>query len=205
MQFNQNATVISADSKEVGHLVRVVIDPDTKELTHIVVRKGTFNVKDKVVPLNMVAAGVPDSIGLRLSAQQVDELSDYEETKYSGAGDGYAEPTMHGAAGYLETPNSPMSAAPATQEKIINIPPNTVALKEGSAVTTADGKHIGKLEQVLTGPESGQVTHVRVSRGVLHKESRLVEAEWIDRIEEKAVTLSVDAAAVDSLPNRDNN
>jgi len=205
MQFNQHATVISADSKEVGHLERVVIDPDTKELTHIVVRKGTFNHTDKVVPLNMVAAGVPDSIGLRLPAHQVDELSDYEETKYSGAGGSYTGPTMQGATGYMETPNSPMSAAPATKEKIINIPPNTVALKEGSPVTTADGKHVGNLEQVLTGPESGQVTHFRVSRGVLHKESRLVEAEWIDRIEEKAVTLSVDAAAVDSLPNRDDN
>jgi len=203
MQFNQNATVISADSKEVGHLERVVIDPGTKELTHIVVRKGTFNPKDKVVPLNMIAAGVPDSIGLRLLAQQVDELSDYEETKFSGAG-GYAGATMQGSNGYLETPNSPMSAAPTTQEKIINIPPNTVALKEGSPVTTADGKHVGNLEQVLTGPESGQVTHLRVTRGTLRKESRLVAAEWIDRIEEKAVTLSVDAAAVDQLPNRDN-
>lgn len=203
MQFNQNATVISSDSKEVGHLERVVIDPDTKELTHIVVRRGTFNPKDKVVPLNMIAAGVPDSIGLRLPADQIDELSDYEETKYSGATGGYAGPTMQGATGYMETPTSPMSSAPVMKEKVINIPPNTVALKEGSPVTTADGKHAGKLEQVLTGPESGQVTHLRISRGTLHKESRLVEAEWIDRIEEKAVTLSVDSAAVDSLPNRD--
>lgn len=205
MQFNQHATIISADSKEVGHLERVVIDPDTKELTHIVIRKGTFNSKDKVVPLSMIAAGVPDSIGLRLPADQVEALSDYEETKYSGARDGGSGPAMQGATGYMDTPTAPMTSVPATQEKVINIPPNTVALKEGSPVTTADGKHVGKVEQVLTGPETGQVTHLRVSRGVLHKESRLVEAEWIDRIEEKEVTLSVDSAAVESLPNRDNN
>jgi len=203
MQFNQNATIISADSKEVGRLERVVIDPQTKALTHIVIHKGLINAKDKVVPVDMIAAAVPDSIGLRLSSDQLDELSDYEETKYSQGNDGWSGPAMQGATGYMDTPNSPMTSAPTLKEKVINIPPNTVALKEGAQVNTADGKHIGKLEQVLTSPESGQVTHLRVSHGVLRKESKLIDAAWIGTIEEKTVTLNTDSATVEQLPDYD--
>jgi len=103
----------------------------------------------------------------------------------------------------MDTPNAPMTTAPTLKEKVINIPPNTVALKEGAQVNTADGKHIGKLEQVLTSPESGQVTHLRVSHGVLRKESKLIEAAWIGTIEEKTVTLNTDSATVEKLPDYD--
>lgn len=201
MQFNQNATIISADSKEVGHLDRVVIDPETKALTHIVIHKGLLNAKDKVVPVDMIAAAVPDSIGLRLSADKLDELSDYEETKYSQGNNSWS--AMQGTSGYMDTPNAPMTSAPTLKEKVINIPPNTVALKEGAQINTADGKHIGKLEQVLTSPESGQVTHLRISHGVLRKESKLIDAAWIGTIEEKTVTLNTDSATVEQLPDYD--
>jgi sporulation protein YlmC with PRC-barrel domain len=203
MQFNQNATIFSADSKEVGHLERVVIDPATKALTHIVIRKGLLNAKDKVIPVDMISAAVPDSIGLRLTADRLDELSDYEETRYSQGSDGWSGPAMQGASGYMDNPNTPMTTAPTLKEKVINIPPNTVALKEGAQVNTADGKHIGKLEQVLTSPESGQVTHLRISHGVLRKESKLIDALWIDTIEEKTVTLNTDSATVEQLPDYD--
>jgi sporulation protein YlmC with PRC-barrel domain len=203
MQFNQNATIISADSKEVGHLERVVINPETKALTHIVIHKGLINAKEKVIPVDMIAAAVPDSIGLRLTSDRLDDLSDYEETKYSQGSDSWSGPAMQGASGYLDTPNAPMTSAPTLKEKVINIPPNTVALKEGAQVNTADGKNVGKLEQVLTSPESGQVTHLRISHGVLRKESKLIDAAWIGTIEEKTVTLNTDSATVEKLPDYD--
>jgi uncharacterized protein YrrD len=40
MQFTQNANVFTAQGQQVGSLKRVVLDPQTKEVTHIVVEKG---------------------------------------------------------------------------------------------------------------------------------------------------------------------
>jgi sporulation protein YlmC with PRC-barrel domain len=44
LQFHQNAKVLTTYGEEVGNLTRVVMNPDTKIVTHIVVRKkGLFD------------------------------------------------------------------------------------------------------------------------------------------------------------------
>jgi sporulation protein YlmC with PRC-barrel domain len=40
MRFNQGDRVMTVDGKEAGHIERVVIDPRTNEITHLVVRRG---------------------------------------------------------------------------------------------------------------------------------------------------------------------
>ena len=40
MPFSHGASVFSTQGKEVGRIDRVMIDPKTKKVTHIVIRKG---------------------------------------------------------------------------------------------------------------------------------------------------------------------
>ena len=49
VQFQKNATVVAANGQEVGSIERVVLSPESKMVTHIVVRKGSLlNRVDKV-------------------------------------------------------------------------------------------------------------------------------------------------------------
>lgn len=47
MQFKDGANVYTADGHTVGSIDRVVIDPRTNEVTHVVVRRRLFFTEDQ--------------------------------------------------------------------------------------------------------------------------------------------------------------
>ena len=67
-EFKERASVVTADEQQVCRVDRVVIGPKTKEVTHIVVRKGLIFTEDKVVPINLVASATEDRVTLREDA-----------------------------------------------------------------------------------------------------------------------------------------
>jgi len=55
IQFQKDASVLTANGQQFGTLERVVLNPENKVVTDIVVRTGTlFNKADKVVPVEYV-------------------------------------------------------------------------------------------------------------------------------------------------------
>ena len=221
MQFDHNATILSSDGEKAGHLDRVVIDPRTREISHIVIRRGLLNAKLKVVPMMLVSSAAHDEIGIRVSADRLDELDNYEDTKYVPTNEsdnpndeapprdepatlvpGVPAPGVYWYPPYLE---AGIGAAPVqpgyVREKQVNIPDGTVAIKEGAQVTTSDGKHVGKVHEILTGSNSGQITHFRISKGVMNKELRLIPTEWVARMDPEELTLAVNEKTVEGLPS----
>jgi len=83
----------------------------------------------------------------------------------------------------------------------VNIPDGTVVIKEGAKVTTSDGKHVGKVEEILTGSKDGQITHFRISKGVMNKEQRLIPVEWVARMDPEELSLAVSEKTVEGLPS----
>jgi uncharacterized protein YrrD len=210
MQLKQDAQVLTADGQNVGHLNRVVIDPRTKEVTHVVVRKGILFTQDKVVPINLIATGVGDRVTLREDAGDLQALPDFEEVHFTvvneeelarwpqGGVDAtslYWYPTIGGLREAYLAPSGP----PYMAEKKENVPPGTVALKEGAKVITADDKHVGNVEQILTDPQADRVTHFLVSQGLLLKEKKLVPMTWVSEVNEKEVRLAVGARTLAEL------
>ena len=55
MQFRASAEIFTADNHEVGKIDRVVINPRTKDVTHVIVRKGQLFTEDKSVPIEQIA------------------------------------------------------------------------------------------------------------------------------------------------------
>jgi uncharacterized protein YrrD len=82
MQFKGVADVLTASNETVGKVERVVLDPRTKEVTHLVVRKGLLFKRDKVLPVTLVGATGEDDVRLRPDAGDPSELPDFEETHY---------------------------------------------------------------------------------------------------------------------------
>lgn len=204
MQFNQNESVFTADGKDAGHIDRVVIDPQTNEVTHLVVRKGFLFTSDKVVPVEHVMPGPQGQIALQLDSRQLAELPDFAETQYvtieEGKGNGspttvFAYPPYPGGAP-LQSNFGPR----VVRETHLNIPDDTVALREGAKVVSRDDTDVGHVEQVLTSPPGDQVTHFLISRGLLVKEKRLIPVGWVERLEEGEVRLAVESSTVEKLP-----
>src|SRR5436309_1374760 len=93
MQFQAGADVLNANDEKVGKVDRVVLDPRSKEVTHLVVRKGALFKTDKVLPVGMVASTDPDRVRLRPDAEALAGLPDFEETHYVAADNGVGSQT----------------------------------------------------------------------------------------------------------------
>lgn len=206
MQFKQGVSVYTADGQDVGRVDRVVIDPRTKTVTDIVVQKGFLFTEDKVVPISLIASATNDRVSLRPDAGELDKLPSYEETHYLPLTDaeaaaasypiGYAPPfyvypPMGGWVGY--SMNYPSYYAPRAVDTEQNIPEDTVALREGARVISADGQHVGNIEQVLTESFADRAASFVISQGVIFKERKRIPMAWVSKIEEDEVHLNVHA------------
>lgn len=217
MQFAEGAKVFTADGEKVGTIDRVVLEPDTKEVTHLVVQKGFLFTEDKVVPMSLVGSATEDRVTLREDAGDLEKLPDFQEAFYvpvepapprrdlqpvpsspRWARSLYFYPPLGSwwmIAGYADY------ARPryvARTEK--HIPEGTVALKEGAKVISSDGEHIGDIERIFTDPLVDRATHLLISEGLFLKEKKLIPTKWITNILEDAVRLSVDSDFVERLP-----
>ena len=212
MQFKQGTGVFTVDGREVGHIDRVVMEPQTKEVTHVVVRKGFLFTDDKVVPIDFIATATEDRVALRSDVGDLNALPKFEETHYIPIPDtvpGTAPSAKDSTPLYWYPPIglTPWGAPDAAQLGPVyvshteqNIPEGTVALKEGSKVISSDEKHVGNVERVFTDSRTNRVTHLLISQGLILTERRLVPITWVRLVLEDEVHLTVNSQQLDSLP-----
>jgi len=219
MDFIQDAPVRSATGGRVGHVDRVVIDPKTDEVTHIVVRKGLVFTEDKVIPVSLIASATAQGVLLRQDVGDVQQLPPYQESHYIPA-DSPADlppsrdtdpqrtrthialpvyayppfdvPFFNDRYGYgLGMPPDLMV------ETTTNIPKDEIALKEGAYVISRDNQHVGNIEQVLTDTSTNRTTHFIMSHGRLFKTRKLIPMQWVADLKEDQVRLAVTVAALE--------
>lgn len=88
MQFKKDAPVYTADEQQVGAVDRVVLDPQTNEVSHLVIRQGWLFTEDKVVPIELVDIATAERIQLHRGIKNLDELPPFEEVYYIPQGEG---------------------------------------------------------------------------------------------------------------------
>jgi uncharacterized protein YrrD len=216
MELREGTSVFSPGGEEVGRVNRFVLDPATNEVTHIVIQKGWLLPEDKVVPFEMVRSATDEKVVLNEEIGDFDELPSFEETHFIRATDDHPDdptpspdPKYHYTPAYYWYPAQSNIGFPGiglghyawpSGEKKRNIPEDTVALKEGTNIMSANGEHIGNVERLFLEPDSNRVTHFLVSQGVLFKDRKLIPAEWVKSVEEDHVYLTVPSKVLERLP-----
>jgi uncharacterized protein YrrD len=207
MEFKRDARVYRSDDQVVGHVDRVVLNPNTKAVTHIVVRKGFLFGEDKVVPLSLIDSADSERVVLRAAAGDLDNLPAFEEAHYVALTDeeaqaaAYAEglaealywyPPVGGWLGHSYVP-------PYGMELEQNIPDNTIAVNPGARVITSDDKEVGHVEQVFIDSKSNRATYFVIEHGFLSKTRKSIPTTWIREMGENEIHLSVGSALIDEL------
>jgi uncharacterized protein YrrD len=216
LQFKENAEVISSTGEKVGRIDRVVIDPKSDELTHLVVKKGLLFTKDKVVPIDLVDTAVEDQVVLKEGPQAPEDFPDFEETHYVPAPESgtYAEEnagSVRPLAWYYPLPGGPWWRAgiggypgyprpPYLRRTEMNIPDNTVPMEEGAKVVSSDGEHVGDVERIYADEEEQRATHVVISQGLISKTRKLIPTMWVKHVLEDEVRLSINKNFFEDLP-----
>lgn len=214
MEYELGTMVETSDGEKVGKLHRVVIDPLTNEVTHLVLRQGRLFTEDRVLPVELVQKATEEIVELWADEDDLEALPRFEESHYVvsdeqelARGHVSAAPSLLYLRPYGY--QSPVPRRPRTQKTGLderverNIPEDFVALKEGEDVIDVNGEEIGQVEEVLTDSKLERATHFVISRGVLLPEEKMLPLDWLREISEERVELAVSSEVIERVPGRE--
>ena len=155
LEVTQDTNVYTARDEHVGSVDRIVIDPVTRRLSHVVVRKGRFFPEDKLIRMEDIATATPERINLRQDVA-LDDLLPFIEQHYVPL-DEVDRPArlIDGRAGFVSTWYGPLGvAAPMHADTLLavserNIPDRLTALQPGVRVFASNHEVVGRLVPVL--------------------------------------------------------
>ena len=221
MEFREGTEVFTVGGEKAGEIERVVIDPRTKQVTHVVVEKGFLFTENRVLPIEVIESADADRVVLSAKVDEdLDAWPIFEETYTIPLEEARAAETLEGTGQVPRTRPArpyywypPVGVAysggalgvpyyPGTLIEVErNVPEGSAALKEGAAIYSADDEHVGDVERVFTDSESDAVTHLLISQGLLFKSHKLVPAGWIADVTDDEVFLSVEKRVLERLPD----
>jgi uncharacterized protein YrrD len=204
MEFREGVAVFTPDGRHLGNVDFVVVDPRIRQVTHVVIRQGHFLPEDKVIAVDQLSTATEDRIVLNAEPEQ---LPGFEETHYfpldsesrRELGLAHGMPLLWGGwmGGGVLMPRE------LTGERLErNIPEGDVAVPEGTEVQDLHGDHVGRVDEVITDPKSGGITHLVIEAGHLWgKQRKAVPINWVATFGEEQVTLAVGAKTLEKLPD----
>jgi len=185
-----------------GAILRVVVDPVAREVTHLVIEPEHRSGLGRLVPLDLVAAGAGD-VRLRCTREEFEALPPAEETDFLPGGSGFDSYNQHEAY-YWPYFGIEGSAEPgvANATGIVTrdtLPPGEVGVRRGERVHASDGE-IGKVEGLVVEPAHGHVTHVLLQEGHLWGRKQVaLPIGAVKRFGEK-ITVNLTKREIEDLP-----
>lgn len=190
-------TGASCSDGPCGKLTRLIVDPGTQAVTHLVIEPEHRGERGRIVPIGLVedAAG---EIRIRCTKAEFDGLDPAEESDLlpgdPGVGPRGGSARFPGLALASLRPDGGVNVA--THD---SIPMGEVDVRRGEPVYATDGE-IGKIQGLVIDPGSRHVTHVLLEEGHLwgHKEVA-IPVSSITRIGD-IIQLTIDKHQVQGLP-----
>lgn len=185
-----------------GRLTSLVVDPTSKNLTHIAVaEESLMHGEDRLVPADLITKATRDEVFLSCTVEDILKMDPFTRTHfleqtYGEDGYAYSMPymtTFEGMAVVTDT------GYITVQDRLV--PEGSVAVHPGLMVEAQDG-YLGTVGELLIDSASGKVTHfiLKTGRGGGKKEIA-VPLSMIDRMEEDVVHLNVEKGKINSLPS----
>jgi len=191
-----------------GEVVRAILDPATKTVTHLVIEPRHRAADGRLVPVELVEAGAGE-IRLRCSIAEFGQLEAAEEIELAEGLDyssGYGPDAVmgYGQAG-VSASGMGIGMSLGHQPSIVtsdNVPEGESEVAVHERVHAVDGE-IGRLKGFAVDPADHRVTHVLLREGHLwgHKEvaipvSAVVSVDY-------GIRLNLTKKQVEELPPRD--
>jgi sporulation protein YlmC with PRC-barrel domain len=180
-----------------GEVIRVVIDPVARAVTHLVVEPKHRRGLGRLVPLDLVDA-VPGEVRLGCTVAEFEKLDSAEETRFlsgdsSFGGYGPGEMAMWPYYG-LSLGNAPQAITYDT------VPLGEVAVRRGEHVHATDGD-IGQVQGLVIDPRDHRVTHVLLQEGHLWGRKEVaIPVGTVTVIDDDGIRLDITKQEVEDLP-----
>lgn len=200
MNIRLGSTVFSQDNRKVGELREVVVDPVSRELTHLVVRQGLLFSDDRIVAMKDVAQADNQSIVLTRNAEDLEEQSSpFRDDSFAtvpGTEDDLPQRI------WAQPPGSPSIIPPGIRPNDLSpepsIPMDDVSLLQNSPVQCADATQVGTVQRLFV-DKSDRITHIVMRCVGIYDEFKLIPLDWIRGFEDNVVVLGVEEGIVHQL------
>ncbi len=193
-----------------GQLSRIITDPATRRITHLVIKPG-HRKSDRLVPIGLVDMAA-DDISLRCTLAEFEELQPAEEIDLVegdeyGGGYGDAESVQsYGDVGGMGVGGSasgrPIGASVGHHVRTVThhvVPMGEAELRPGEHVHATDGE-IGEVLGFVVNPDDQQVTHVVLKEGHLWGRREVaIPISAVTAIDE-GIRLNITKKQVEELP-----
>lgn len=182
-----------------GHSTTIILNPVTREVTHLVVRERKAPHTHRIVPLGFLGETVAKVIILQCTTAELSKMENFIETEYIAADkllDG-----SHVPDGAMAWPYHVRDAEHHYAVQYERIPPHELAVRRGTQVMAVDGR-IGMVEAFVVEPTNGHITHLTLREGHLWgKKSVTIPVSEIDRLEKNTIYLKMDKRTIEKLPS----
>ena len=197
---------VSCCDGNAGQLTRVVLNPITRQVTHLVLAPADHGSPSRLVPIDLVDTRTgKGKLGLGCTVAEFAGLEVAEETKFltdEDAQAGYLAGQVYmwpyfpldvtaGATGMAAVPG------PVTYDKV---PVGEVDVRRGEQVHATDGD-IGRVQGLLVDPRDHRVTHVLLDEGHLWGRHQVaIPISVIDSVDD-GIHLTLSRGQVKQLPD----
>lgn len=196
MDFPLNEKVYCADG-ECGRLTSLIINPVSRQVTHLVVAKKRAPHIERLVPVKWVDETAPDMVLLSCKSDKFEEMKPFVETEYLRE----ELPDYDNAPEeYWLLPYRMPQVMKTVKVKQYSIPPGELAVQRGARVDAVDG-HVGRVDEFLVDATDMHITHLVLREGHLWGAKDVtIPVSEIDRVEEGTVHLKLDKRQIEALP-----
>ena len=190
-------TEVSCRDGVCGEVIRLVVNPILREVTHIVVEPKHREGIGRLVPLALVATST-DTVTLHCTLAEFEALDFAEETHFlpgTGLQPDFASSEVLVLPYYGLGPGN--ITPPVTMDAL---PLGEVAVRRDEIVDATDGQ-IGRVQGLVIAPANHHVTHVLLQEGHLWGRKEVaIPIGAVIAIEEGRLRLSLTKQEVEDLP-----
>jgi len=196
-QFTIGADATCTDGV-CGEVIRVVVDPVARAVTHLVVEPKHRRALGRLVPLDLVEAMMGE-VRLRCTMAEFEKLDYAEETQFLPRSESYAG---YGPGQWLSWPYYGLGGSMGNISQPIikdKIPLGEIAVRRGEQVHATDGD-IGRVQGLVIDPGDHRVTHVLLQEGHLWGRKEVaIPIGAVIRVDD-GIQLSITKQQVQDLP-----
>src|SRR5262245_29167764 len=113
MRTELGAKVRSSDGQDVGKIKHLIVDPESGQVKTVVVEKGFLLPDDVSVPIDALNVEKDGAIGLKYTADEVQNLPRFNPAAYTEPPEGFLTPFPYPVGGLL-WPVGTLGATPTT-------------------------------------------------------------------------------------------